>query len=59
MSRVTVSVHGLVQGVFFRASTVTRAKEHGLVGWVKNSMDPQIEEAVAEGPHEQGQEFVT
>lgn len=30
-------VHGRVQGVFFRAHTVAKAKEIGLVGWCANT----------------------
>ena len=36
---VEVVVHGHVQGVFFRASTVEQARGRGLVGWVRN--DPR------------------
>jgi acylphosphatase len=45
--RVTVS--GQVQGVFFRDSTRQRAKELGLVGWVRNRYDGSVE-AVFQGP---------
>ncbi len=41
-------VTGLVQGVFFRASTRERAKELGLGGWVRNLSDGRVE-VLAEG----------
>ncbi len=44
-----VWVSGVVQGVFFRASTIETAKELGLHGWVRNLPDGRVE-AVFEGP---------
>ncbi|WP_395683219.1 acylphosphatase [Dokdonella sp.] len=41
-------VSGLVQGVFFRASTRTRAQELGLHGYAKNLADGRVE-VVASG----------
>ena len=46
--RVQVVVKGRVQGVFFRASTLERAQELGLRGWVRNRPDGAVE-LVAEG----------
>lgn len=31
-----ITVHGHVQGVWFRASTRDAADEHGVTGWVRN-----------------------
>lgn len=42
-------IHGIVQGVFFRASTQREAQRLGLVGWVKNLPDGGVE-LMAEGP---------
>ncbi len=33
---------GRVQGVFFRASTKTRAEELGVTGWVKNESNGDV-----------------
>ena len=43
MRRVHVSIEGRVQGVFFRASCVERAREFGLAGWVRNALDGTVE----------------
>ena len=48
MKRVHAVVLGRVQGVFFRASVVERARELGLRGWVRNRADGAVE-LVAEG----------
>ncbi len=49
--RVHVVVHGRVQGVFYRASTLEKAIELGLTGWVKNRADGTVE-VVVEGDRE-------
>ncbi len=36
-------VEGLVQGVFFRASTHAHAKELGVTGWARNLSDGGVE----------------
>ena len=46
--RVHVFVAGKVQGVGYRYSTRSRAKELGLSGWVRNLPDSRVE-AVFEG----------
>jgi acylphosphatase len=48
-ARVHLRVHGLVQGVYFRASTQSEARRLGLVGWVRNEPDGSVS-ATAEGP---------
>jgi acylphosphatase len=48
MIRRRVVVHGQVQGVFFRDTTVRRAVERGVAGWVRNNPDGTVE-AVFEG----------
>lgn len=46
--RLHLIVHGLVQGVFFRASARQMALELGLSGWVRNRPDGTVE-ILAEG----------
>jgi acylphosphatase len=41
--RVSVIVHGRVQGVAFRHHTVRRALELGVTGWVRNLADGSVE----------------
>lgn len=41
--KLTVRVHGRVQGVFFRESTRQRAHELALSGWVRNAADGSVE----------------
>ena len=48
LKRARCVVHGLVQGVSFRACTRREAVRRGLVGWVKNLADGGVE-FVAEG----------
>lgn len=46
--RIELRITGMVQGVFFRASTQAKAHELGLTGWVRNAPDGSVE-LVAEG----------
>ncbi len=46
---VRVAVSGKVQGVFFRDTTVSRARELGVLGWVRNADDGTVQ-VHAEGP---------
>ena len=50
-TRRHVIVHGQVQGVYFRGSTVERARQLGVAGWVRNRSDGAVE-AVFEGAPE-------
>lgn len=50
-ARAHLKIYGLVQGVFFRASTRDAALRLGLGGWVRNSPDGSVE-AVFEGDEE-------
>ena len=51
MKRARVTVRGLVQGVYFRADTRSRARSLGVRGWVRNAADGSVE-AVFEGDGE-------
>jgi len=48
MKTVRLRVHGIVQGVWFRASTRETALAHGVKGWVRNTPDGCVE-AFAQG----------
>lgn len=48
MASAKFLVSGIVQGVFFRASTQTRARELGLTGFARNCADGAVE-VVASG----------
>ncbi len=55
--RAHVIVHGLVQGVWFRASTREEADRIGVGGWVRNLPDGSVE-AVFEGEKKKVEEIV-
>jgi acylphosphatase len=38
-----VTIHGAVQGVFFRETTRRRAAQRGVTGWVTNRPDGTVE----------------
>ena len=46
--RAQVTIHGIVQGVFFRASTREEAVRTGVGGWVRNLPDGTVQ-ALFEG----------
>ena len=55
--RKRLRITGRVQGVAFRASTVTAARALGLAGWVANRADGSVE-AVAEGDEAEVAAFI-
>ena len=57
LERLHATVSGLVQGVYFRGTTQTRAEQLGLKGWVANLPDGSVE-VTAEGPRPALQQFL-
>jgi acylphosphatase len=57
MKAVRMKIHGIVQGVWFRASTKEEADLHRLSGWVRNTPDGCVE-AFAQGPDEAVEKFL-
>ena len=55
--RAHIFVSGRVQGVFFRYSTLRKARQLGLTGWVRNLSDGRVE-AVFEGEKSALQEML-
>jgi acylphosphatase len=53
LASVQATVHGHVQGVFFRAFVSQRAEELGLAGYVRNLPGGKAVEVVAEGERKQ------
>jgi acylphosphatase len=56
-SKVHVIISGRVQGVWFRAYTKQKAVQLGLTGWVRNTLDGNVE-AVFEGEENLIQEML-
>ncbi|MCK4443189.1 MAG: acylphosphatase [Thermoplasmata archaeon] len=56
-ARAHAIFRGRVQGVFFRANTERKAREVGVVGWVRNLADGTVE-AVFEGDRDAIQEAI-
>lgn len=50
-ARLTLKIHGRVQGVGFRVGVLNQAKSLGLTGWVRNAEDPpaSLREALRAG----------
>ena len=55
--RVHLRIHGHVQGVWFRESARQEAGRTGVVGWIRNTPEGEVE-AVAEGPTDAVEAFV-
>ena len=57
MIHYSIKIHGLVQGVFFRASTMQAANERNITGTVQNIPDGVVH-IIAEGTEENMQSFI-
>ncbi|KAB1442992.1 acylphosphatase [Pseudodesulfovibrio senegalensis] len=57
MKQVLAEVHGMVQGVWFRAWTTDLAASLGLTGWVRNTPAGTVE-TLAQGDETALNEFV-
>lgn len=57
MERLHIRIHGIVQGIFFRANAQSIASGLGLTGWVRNCPDGSVE-IVAEGKKEKLEAFL-
>jgi acylphosphatase len=55
--RLRIIVHGRVQGVFFRAHAMEKARSLGLLGWVRNTPEGTVE-IMAEGEREKLQQLL-
>ncbi len=58
MVRAHIHFYGTVQGVGFRYTTLSLARQLSLTGWVKNLSDGSVE-TVVEGPHDSIEELVS
>ncbi len=56
--RLRVVVTGTVQGVFFRATTKSTARQLNLKGWVRNLGDASVE-ALFEGSREDAEKMLS
>jgi acylphosphatase len=57
MRSLRLRIHGIVQGVWFRASTREAAEIHRLSGWVRNTPDGSVE-AFVQGPDASVEKFL-
>jgi len=57
IARLHIVIEGIVQGVFFRVSTIEESSKLGLTGWVKNCTDGRVE-AVFEGETDKIEQIV-
>jgi acylphosphatase len=59
LASVQATVHGYVQGVFFRAFVSRQASELGLTGYVRNLPGGDAVEVLAEGERKQLEELIS
>ncbi len=58
LKQIHLVVRGRVQGVFFRATALREARQHGLNGWVRNHPDGSVE-MVVEGEEGNVKDFLS
>ncbi|MCK6528492.1 acylphosphatase [Myxococcota bacterium] len=56
-ARLRLVAHGIVQGVYFRASARVQANRLGVRGWVRNRRDGAVE-ALVQGPRAACERFL-
>ncbi len=56
-TNVHVIISGRVQGVWFRSDTKQKAEQLGITGWVKNTIDGDVE-AIFEGEEDIVKEMI-
>ena len=56
-TRLSISFTGLVQGVFFRATTYDIARDYAVSGWVRNETDGSVR-CVVEGEKDELDRFL-
>lgn len=52
-----LTIHGQVQGVFYRAWAVETARALGLAGWIRNRLDGTVE-ALVQGDESNVERFI-
>lgn len=57
IKHLNIRVHGNVQGVFFRAHTLEKAKRHQITGFVRNEPDGTVY-IEAEGKNDELKKFI-
>ncbi len=57
MPTIFITIYGKVQGVFFRASAKEIADSIGVKGWVKNTLEGNVE-VLASGNDQQLEKFI-
>lgn len=58
MISARITVHGRVQGVYFRAFTIQHARQLGLTGWARNATEWDTVEICAEGDQKQIEQLI-
>ncbi len=57
MKTIHLTIHGIVQGVFFRSGAQKEAQKLGVTGWIKNTIEGTVE-CVAQGEDVAVEKFI-